>query len=205
MIFLILITFLQLISRQYQKLYLKNVLLNKKTKKSVVITSTPGKECLAVNLVRLGKKPLRRCGQVGNKDKKLKTRQDKKKTKKFKHIKKKAKKSIVFSSSPEESVTMTLDDSSDLFEFNDENICCICSLLYCKDVENWIKCSCIGVCIAILEMLHAALLVLAKAGRMKLVQMIQQFLNSSTVKTDYYFLKHSQFLFERHYYFFVYV
>ena len=39
---------------------------------------------------------------------------------------------------------MTLDDSSDLSEFKDEIICCICSELYCKDVENWIKCSCIG-------------------------------------------------------------
>ena len=61
------------------------------------------------------------------------------------------------------------------------------------------------VCIAILEMLHAALLVLVKAGHMKLVQMIQQFLNASIVKTDYYFIKHSQFLFERHCYFFVYI
>ena len=58
------------------------------------------------------------------------------------------------------------------------------------------------VCIAILEMLHAALLVLVKAGHMKLVQMIQQFLNASIVKTDYCFIKHSQFLFERHCYFF---
>ena len=39
---------------------------------------------------------------------------------------------------------MTLDDSSDLSEINDENICCICSELYCKDVEDWIKCNCIG-------------------------------------------------------------
>ena len=39
-------------------------------------------------------------------------------------------------SSSEESVTMTLDESSDLSEFNDENIFCICSKLYCKDVEN---------------------------------------------------------------------
>ena len=60
----------------------------KRQKKSVVITLTPGKERLAVNLVRLGKKPLRRCGQIGNKDKKPKTRQDQKKSKKFKHIKK---------------------------------------------------------------------------------------------------------------------
>ena len=43
-----------------------------------------------------------------------------------------------------ESVTMTLDDSSDLSEFNDEIICCILLELYCKDVENWIKCSYIG-------------------------------------------------------------
>ena len=62
-----------------------------------------------------------------------------------------------------------------------------------------------AVYIAILEMLHAALLVLVKAGRMKLVQMIQQFLNASTVKTEYYFIKHSQFLFERYCYFFVYI
>ena len=60
----------------------------KDKKKSVIITSTPGKERLAINLVRLGKKPLRRCGQIGNKDKKPKTRQDQKKSKKFKHIKK---------------------------------------------------------------------------------------------------------------------
>ena len=79
--FLILITFLHLISCRYQKLCLENVLLNKKTKKTVVITSTPGKERLAVNLVRLGKKPLRRSGQIGNKDKKPKTRQDQKKAK----------------------------------------------------------------------------------------------------------------------------
>ena len=39
---------------------------------------------------------------------------------------------------------MTLDDSSGLSEFNDENICCICSELYCKDVKNWFKCSYIG-------------------------------------------------------------
>ena len=116
----------------------------KNKKKSLVITSTPEKERLAANLVCLGKKPLRRRREVGNKDKKSKTRQDQKKSKKLKHVKKKAKKSIVFSSSSEESVTMTLDDSSDLSEFNDENICCICSELYCKDVEDWIKCSCIG-------------------------------------------------------------
>ena len=54
MIFLILITFLHLISCQYQRFYLENVLLNKK---AVVITLTPEKERLAVNLVRLGKKP----------------------------------------------------------------------------------------------------------------------------------------------------
>ena len=81
MIFLILITFLQLISCEYQKLYLKTFCSTKRQKKSVVITSTPGKERLAVNLVRLGKKPLRRCGQVENKDKKPKTRQDQKKAK----------------------------------------------------------------------------------------------------------------------------
>ena len=80
MIFLILITFLQLISCQYQKLYLKKRFAQQKgKKKSVVITLTPGKERLAVNLVCLGKKPLRRCRQVGNKDKKPKTRQDQKK------------------------------------------------------------------------------------------------------------------------------
>ena len=50
-------------------------------KKSVVITSTPGKERLAVNLVRLGEKPLRRHEQVGNNDKKPKNRQDQKKAK----------------------------------------------------------------------------------------------------------------------------
>ena len=56
-VLLILITFLYLISSQNQRLYLENVLLNKKTKKLVVITSTPEKERLAVKLVRLGKKP----------------------------------------------------------------------------------------------------------------------------------------------------
>ena len=39
---------------------------------------------------------------------------------------------------------MTLDDSSDLSEFNHKNFFCICSELCCKYVEDWIKCSCIG-------------------------------------------------------------
>ena len=56
----------------------KHFAQQKDKKKSVAITSTPGKERLAVNLVCLGKKPLRRCGQVGNKDKKPKTKKKKK-------------------------------------------------------------------------------------------------------------------------------
>ena len=111
-----------MISCQYQRLYSKTFSQQKNKKKSLVITSTLEKERLAANLVCLGKKPLRRRREVGDKDKKPKTRQDQKKSKKLKHVKKKAKKSIVFSSSSEESVTMTLDDSSDLSEFNDKNI-----------------------------------------------------------------------------------
>ena len=183
-------------------------------------------------------------------------------------------------SSLEESNTMTLDDSSELSKFDDESICCICSELYCKDLEDWIKCSCIG-CLycnprnvtcsgrrrlrlkdihsrsntnrtgaegvsfyfsrllyCLNQMLAMVLLsqhrvssfktvrprapcsarcighavrtwllfaqsrlVLIKAGRMKLIQMIQRFSNANNVKTDYYVKKCSQFLFERHCYF----
>ena len=61
----------------------------KDKKKSVAITSIPKKEHIAVNLVRLGKKLLQRCGQVGKgRHKKPKTRQSQKKSKKPKHVKK---------------------------------------------------------------------------------------------------------------------
>ena len=47
----------------------KHFVQQKNKKKLVVITSTPEKECVAVNLVYLNRKPLRRHRQVGNKDK----------------------------------------------------------------------------------------------------------------------------------------
>ena len=50
-------------------------------KKSVIITSTPEKERLAVNLVCLGKKPLKRRRQVGNKEKSPRPDKTKKKQK----------------------------------------------------------------------------------------------------------------------------
>ena len=50
----------------------------KKKKKSVIITLTPEKERLTVNLVCLGRKPLRKHRKVGNK---TKTRQDQKEAK----------------------------------------------------------------------------------------------------------------------------
>ena len=81
-VLLILITFLHLISPQYQRLYLTLTLTQKRfKKKSVVITSTAEKERLAVKLVRLGKKLLRKRRQVGIKTKILRPDKTNKKAK----------------------------------------------------------------------------------------------------------------------------